>query len=92
MEWGWRTQFTNLGLVADLGPGTQLKAQALAVTHRWDLRWTARALSTIASGPPLQCSYSLSENSGSPFGRRVSTRIIAAAWSTTNMTKRAGRR
>lgn len=30
MEWGWRTQFTNLGVVADLGSGTQLKAQALS--------------------------------------------------------------
>jgi hypothetical protein len=28
-EWGWRTQFDNLGLVADLGAGTQLKAQAM---------------------------------------------------------------
>lgn len=30
MEWGWRTRFTNLGLEAELGPSTQLKAQALA--------------------------------------------------------------
>lgn len=30
MEWGWRTRFTDLGLEAELGPGTQLKAQALA--------------------------------------------------------------
>ena len=29
MEWGWRTQFTDLGMVADLGSGTQLKAQAV---------------------------------------------------------------
>ena len=28
-EWGWRTQFDNAGLVADLGAGAQLKAQAL---------------------------------------------------------------
>ena len=28
-EWGWRTQFDNIGLLADLGPGTQLKAQAM---------------------------------------------------------------
>ena len=28
-EWGWRTKFNDLGLVADLGGGTQLKAQAL---------------------------------------------------------------
>ena len=28
-EWGWRTAFDNLGLVADLGGGAQIKAQAL---------------------------------------------------------------
>jgi hypothetical protein len=28
-EWGWNTQFNNLGIVAKLGSGTQLKAQAL---------------------------------------------------------------
>lgn len=30
LEWGWRTQFTNLGAMAELGGGTQLKAQAMA--------------------------------------------------------------
>ena len=34
LEWGWRTQFDNLGLVADLGAGTELKAQALQGTTR----------------------------------------------------------
>ena len=29
VEWGWRTWFNNVGLVADLGGGTQLKGQAL---------------------------------------------------------------
>jgi len=29
MEWGWRTRFDNVGLVADLGSAMQLKAQAL---------------------------------------------------------------
>ncbi len=29
MEWGWRTAFDNLGLVASLGGGAELKAQAL---------------------------------------------------------------
>lgn len=29
MEWGWRTTFDNLGLVANLGGGATLKAQAL---------------------------------------------------------------
>jgi hypothetical protein len=28
-EWGWRTQFDDIGVVADLGAGAQLKAQAL---------------------------------------------------------------
>ena len=28
-EWGWRTRFDNLGLVADLGPSTRLRAQAM---------------------------------------------------------------
>jgi hypothetical protein len=30
MEWGWRTRFNNVGLVADLGPATQLRAQAMS--------------------------------------------------------------
>lgn len=30
LEWGWRTRFDNIGLVADLAPGWRLKAQALA--------------------------------------------------------------
>jgi hypothetical protein len=29
MEWGWRTRFDNVGLVADLGPSTSLRAQAM---------------------------------------------------------------
>ena len=29
LEWGWRTRFNDVGLVADLGSGAQLKAQAL---------------------------------------------------------------
>jgi hypothetical protein len=29
LEWGWRTWFDHVGLVADLGSGTELKAQAL---------------------------------------------------------------
>ena len=29
LEWGWNTQFNNLGIVANLGGKTQLKAQAL---------------------------------------------------------------
>jgi hypothetical protein len=29
LEWGWRTQFDNLGAVAQLGPGTELKLQAM---------------------------------------------------------------
>jgi hypothetical protein len=34
LEWGWRTRFNNFGVVADLGPATQLKAQALRGTTR----------------------------------------------------------
>ena len=30
LEWGWRTQFDDLGMVADLGSGAQLKAQAMS--------------------------------------------------------------
>jgi len=30
LEWGWRTQFNHIGVVADLGSGTELKAQAIA--------------------------------------------------------------
>jgi hypothetical protein len=29
LEWGWHTRFNSAGMVADLGSGTQLKAQAL---------------------------------------------------------------
>ena len=29
LEWGWRTRFNNAGIVADLGSGAELKAQAL---------------------------------------------------------------
>lgn len=29
LEWGWRTRFDHVGLVADLGSGAELKAQAL---------------------------------------------------------------
>lgn len=29
LEWGWNTQFNNLGILAKLGGGTELKAQAL---------------------------------------------------------------
>lgn len=29
LEWGWRTRFDNLGIVASLGDGAELKAQAL---------------------------------------------------------------
>ena len=44
LEWGWRTRFSNFGLVADLGSGAELKAQAMDGTtlmgfrdgeHRW---------------------------------------------------------
>ena len=35
LEWGWRTQFNNVGAVADLGGGTQLKAQALTGRTAW---------------------------------------------------------
>lgn len=28
-EWGWRTRFNDVGLVADLGSGTELRSQAL---------------------------------------------------------------
>jgi hypothetical protein len=30
LEWGWRTQFDNLGIVANPGGGVELKAQALS--------------------------------------------------------------
>ena len=44
MEWGWRTWFNNVGLVANLGDGTQLKGQALEGRTRMgfsqdDARW-----------------------------------------------------
>ena len=33
-EWGWRTRFNHLGLVADLGSGTELKSQVIEGTTR----------------------------------------------------------
>lgn len=33
-EWGWRTRFNHVGVVADLGSGTEFKAQALKGTSR----------------------------------------------------------
>lgn len=32
VEWGWRTRFDNLGVVAALGPQTEIKAQAMRGT------------------------------------------------------------
>jgi hypothetical protein len=62
LEWGWRTKFDDVGLVADLGGGAELKAQALqGRTHmgyaiegtRWvDNRFrSAFALVTRPLGP-----------------------------------------
>jgi hypothetical protein len=64
LEWGWRTQFDNLGLVADLGSRTEVKAQAVqgrtrmgfvepGDTHLWvDNRFrSAFVLVTHAFGP-----------------------------------------
>jgi hypothetical protein len=44
LEWGWRTQFTDLGIAAELGGGTELKAQAMEGRSRMgffdgDRRW-----------------------------------------------------
>ena len=44
LEWGWHTRFDNLGLVANLGGGAELKAQALQGRTRMGfeeegLRW-----------------------------------------------------
>jgi hypothetical protein len=43
-EWGWRTEFDNLGVVADLGSGTQLKAQALQGRTRMGFKMQGRPL------------------------------------------------
>ncbi len=32
LEWGWRTKFNNVGVVADFAPGWQLRAQAMSGT------------------------------------------------------------
>lgn len=61
-EWGWRTRFDNVGVVADLGHGASLKAQALRgrtrmgyqiAEHRWiDNRFrSAFVLLTRPVGP-----------------------------------------
>jgi hypothetical protein len=44
LEWGWRTQFDNFGMVTDLGSGAELKAQAMQGRTRMgfvdgDRRW-----------------------------------------------------
>jgi len=64
LEWGWRTQFQNAGLVAKLGPATELKVQAMDGRTRMGFvepgqsrRWvdnhfrSAFALVTQAFGP-----------------------------------------
>ena len=62
MEWGWRTEFTDLGASAELGSDTQLKAQAVTGRtrmgfpmngHRWvDNRFrSAYAMLVHAFGP-----------------------------------------
>jgi hypothetical protein len=62
LEWGWRTKFDDLGLVADLGGGAQLKAQALqGRTHMGyaidNVRWvdnrfrSAFLLASLPIGP-----------------------------------------
>ncbi|MFL6732002.1 MAG: hypothetical protein ACJ8EP_06610 [Sphingomicrobium sp.] len=37
-EWGWRTAFNHIGLLADLGSGSELKAQAIAGRTRMGFR------------------------------------------------------
>ena len=44
LEWGWRTRFDNLGMVADLGSDTQLKAQAMRGTTLMGFREDGRRL------------------------------------------------
>lgn len=41
-EWGWRTRFNHLGLIADLGSGTELKSQALEGSTRMGLPMAGR--------------------------------------------------
>jgi hypothetical protein len=41
-EWGWKTVFNELGLVADLGSGIQLKAQAMQGRTRMGYRMDGR--------------------------------------------------
>ena len=42
LEWGWNTQFNQLAMVADLGGGTELKAQALRGRTRMGTDETGR--------------------------------------------------
>ena len=42
LEWGWNTQFNQLAMVADLGDGTELKAQALRGRTRMGTDETGR--------------------------------------------------
>jgi hypothetical protein len=44
IEWGWRTRFNDLGFVADLGSGTQLKGQAMQGTTRMGFAMQGRRL------------------------------------------------
>ncbi len=41
-EWGWRTWFNHAAVVADLGSGTELKAQAMAGRTRMGMRQPER--------------------------------------------------
>jgi len=42
LEWGWRTQFDDLGVVADPGAGFEIKAQALSGRTRMGFVWQGR--------------------------------------------------
>ena len=41
-EWGWRTRFENVGLVADLGDGAELKSQAVTGRTRMGFMMNGR--------------------------------------------------
>lgn len=38
LDWGWRTRFDHLGLVANLGPATQLRAQGIRGNTRMGMK------------------------------------------------------
>lgn len=100
MEWGWRTQFDDVGLVAQLTPRTELRAQAISGRtqmgpiedgRRWiDLRFrSAFALVTQHFGSAMSLSVRAEEFGTRNRGSYVTSDDDEHGWAVTAAGKRA---